>query len=221
MPKTEDLTGRTFGRLTVLGPTSDPRPGNWWKCSCTCGAEKVAPGHNLRNGKCQSCGCRSREMTGNRARSHGHSKTKLYGVWKSMRNRCQKPSVSTYGLYGGRGISVCAEWETFATFKGWADGAGYAAGLTIERKDNDGDYCPDNCCWISQREQSHNTRAVKRNSEGKAWVAVALENGISGPAFNSRIGIGWPPEKAATWPVGEPTEEYLNRPRDSAGRFAG
>lgn len=92
------------------------------------------------------------------------SYTRLYGVWQSMKSRCSNPNVEGFKNYGGRGIQVCAEWLDYEVFRAWAIEAGYRKGLTIERKDNDGDYCPANCKWIPKEKQSKSTRLVKHTN---------------------------------------------------------
>lgn len=96
--------------------------------------------------------------------THGGSKTRLYGIWKQMRIRCRCATNPTYRFYGARGISICKEWDDFATFREWALSHGYTDSLTIDRIDNDGDYCPENCRWITKAEQSRNTRNCKSYS---------------------------------------------------------
>lgn len=96
--------------------------------------------------------------------THGGSKTRLYSIWKQMRIRCCCVTNPTYQFYGARGISICKEWEDFATFREWALSHGYTDTLSIDRIDNSGDYCPENCRWITTAEQSRNTRNCKSYS---------------------------------------------------------
>ena len=104
-------------------------------------------------------------------KTHGGSGTRLHGIWKQMRIRCNCVTNPTYRYYGARGIKICKEWDDFAVFREWALSHGYTDELSIERIDNDVGYCPENCCWITPREQSKNTRNCKRYThDGKTML---------------------------------------------------
>jgi len=90
--------------------------------------------------------------------SHGESRTRIYRIWKGMRERCFNPNRKPYKNYGGRGISVCEEWNSYLVFKDWAINHGYSDYLSIERIDVNGNYCPENCTWIPLEDQSKNRR---------------------------------------------------------------
>lgn len=94
--------------------------------------------------------------------THGGSKTRLYRIWKQMRIRCNCVTNPTYKYYGARGITICDDWNDFAVFREWALAHGYTDELSIDRIDNDGPYCPENCRWVSMAEQTRNTRNCKR-----------------------------------------------------------
>lgn len=103
-----------------------------------------------------SCGCYNRESFIKRSTTHGSSDTPLYNVWRSMCQRCDNANHKSYHRYGGRGIKVCDEWNTFERFRDWALDNGYDNGLTLDREHNDGGYYPDNCRWVSQQVQTNN-----------------------------------------------------------------
>ncbi len=167
MGKLIDLTGQRFGRLTVVQRAGTSKQGRaLWLCRCTCGKETVVLSSSLRRGATQSCGCIHSEMLHNRITAqnttHGGKGTRLYRIWHGMKQRCYNPKSDHYNLYGGRGISVCAEWlHDFATFQKWAVSHGYQDDLTIDRIDNDKGYSPDNCRWVTVKEQNNNKRCRK------------------------------------------------------------
>jgi len=152
-----DLTGRRFGRLVVLDRAPNHKKQVVWRCMCDCGTVREVQGGHLRAGKIVSCGCYQSDNSRRRATRHGKHGSKLYMVWLSMRQRCNNPNSRDYPHYGARGITVCAEWDDYATFERWALSNGYTPGLTIERNNVDGNYCPENCSWIPKGEQAKNT----------------------------------------------------------------
>lgn len=178
MGQYKDHTGERFGRAVVLERAENSKHGHSrQRCKCDCGKIFVTDTQNLTNGDCQSCGCLHRELCGNAHRTHGLRKEAIYAVWHDMRQRCSNPQHHSYKYYGGRGISVHEEWHKFEGFYAWAISSGYAKGLTIERKDVNGNYCPENCTWIPMKEQARNRRNVELY-EGKTSVEWEVELGL-------------------------------------------
>jgi hypothetical protein len=154
--KLKDLMGQRFGRLVVVGRGPIAKHTKWI-CLCDCGNESFADTYGLTNGRAKSCGCYSHDLFAEQAIKHHGRKTKLYGHWCQMKRRCYQPNYEHFDRYGGRGITVCEAWKKdFSTFRLWALLNGYADGLTIDRKDNDGNYEPSNCRWATQTDQVRN-----------------------------------------------------------------
>lgn len=162
MGRTVDITGQRFGLLTVLGQSDKPyiAPNGdiktKWNCVCDCGNELSIIGTNLRLGKSTNCGCVRKNTLPASRRTHGGSRTeRLYRIYNNMRNRCSNPKGAFFHRYGGRGISVCQEWEnSYEAFRKWSMENGYADNLTIDRIDNNGNYEPRNCQWITNSENA-------------------------------------------------------------------
>lgn len=153
-----DLTGQRFGRLVVIKRARNGNTtGAKWECQCDCGKQTISDGYDLRQGKAISCGCSRGTLFPEPHFKHGCSNTKLYREWAGMKSRCYGKSSSSFKCHGGRGISVCEEWLSgFAPFKDWALKNGFCKDLTLDRINNDGNYEPSNCRWITNKEQSRN-----------------------------------------------------------------
>jgi hypothetical protein len=159
MPKPLNLEGMRFGRLLVISRDGTRNGYSTWLCKCDCGNEKVIIGKYLKNGKTQSCGCIHKEQLARRSKTHGMSGKRLYRIWHDMKNRCEYAKDKKFSYYGGRGIKVCNEWSSdFKTFMEWSLENGYKENLTIDRINNDGNYEPSNCRWITMKEQCTNRR---------------------------------------------------------------
>lgn len=211
MAMRDDLTGKRFGKLNVVGydhthitPSGQQRA--YWECVCECGNTVSVAAQNLHRLKTTSCGCNSsRKHIGDKQRTHGESKTRLYGIWCGMMSRCNNPNRIAYKDYGARGISVCDEWKDYSSFKFWAENNGYSNELTLERRDVNGNYTPSNCEWISKSEQSNNRRnsllfsydGITKNL--KQW---SEEFGVKYGTLRARIfTFGWSFEDAIKTPV--------------------
>lgn len=153
-----DLTGQKFGRLTVIKRAESRAEVTRWLCLCECGKETIVGYPNLANGHTKSCGCYNSELVKKRSVTHGMRNTRLYEIWKGMKNRCENPNEPSYMNYGGRGICVCAEWHKPEVFMEWALENGYSDKLTIDRINYNGNYEPGNCRWATAKEQGRNKR---------------------------------------------------------------
>jgi hypothetical protein len=194
-----ELSGKTFGRLTVVrrGPNAGSK--TRWVCKCVCGRDSLCVGHNLISGHTTSCGCaRDRSHL-----KHGKCRTRLYGIWHGMRTRCSNVNSEDYPDYGGRGIRVCERWQDdFEAFA--ADMGEPPPGTTIDRINNDGNYDPGNCRWATRAEQSRNTRRNRIiEFKGKRLCVAewAREIGMLPDRLATRLHRGWPIARALTTPV--------------------
>jgi hypothetical protein len=206
-----DLTGLRVGKLVALRPTRLGRAEKWyWLCQCDCGKTVERLGYLLTRGKKEgrpaSCGCTHHLKThGLLSKGTPRANLHLNNIWCAMHQRCQNPTNKDYRNYGARGITICDEWSDFAVFFAWAWDSGYAVGLTIERVDVNGHYCPENCTWIPNAQQALNLRRTLlftfqgRTMGIRAWSEAS---GIAYYALRNRLSnLGWDVERALTTPV--------------------
>lgn len=170
-----DLTGRIFERLTVkhCGPSDDQ--GSYWYCDCSCGTTDVlVSAHSLLSGNTRSCGCLRNEYTTSLNKTHGMSGTRLYQVWKGMRQRCDNPDSDIEERYYFQGITYVPEWSDFKAFYDWAQQHGYRDDLTIDRISPFKGYGPDNCRWISREAQASNTSLTYMRLVREAYLQLPV-----------------------------------------------
>lgn len=200
-----DLTGQRFGKLTVIEFAGHaPNRKTLWKCKCDCGNETLVKTNALRSGATKSCGCLVPVVSGDTHRKHGMSESRLYRTWKNMKARCSNERVLCYPHYGGRGIAVCEEWQnSFEAFRDWALANGYRDNLTIDRIDVNGNYCPDNCQWVSMKTQCENrsnNNLLKLDGETQPVSVWAERIGVSADLLYSRKRKGWTDERILKTP---------------------
>ena len=200
--KANNLTGQRFGRLTVIERRGSNKRGDaLWLCVCECGKDAVVTSVHLRTGGTKSCGCLQRERVSASHQVPIEHRAKLYDVWRGMIRRCYNEKSKGYENYGAKGITVCEEWRTcFDAFYDWAIAHGFQEGLTIDRKKNEGSYCPENCRWVTMKEQQNNrsnNRMVTYNGKTQTLSQWADELGIPYRKLLKRLNEhGWSIERA-------------------------
>lgn len=186
MPQIQDLTGQIFNRLTVICRAENKKKKTCWHCKCSCGNSSIVSATHLKSGKILSCGCLNLEinsirMKGNKlGYKHGFENHPLRFIRKAMLHRCYNQNNKFYKNYGGRGISVCEEWKnSLENFIQWGLTNGWIKGLSLDRKDNDGSYCPENCHWITIFENSSKKRSPelkRRKNYGRRKSSPQLQS---------------------------------------------
>jgi hypothetical protein len=203
--KALDLIGKKFNRLLVVKKNGRKNQKVMWECVCDCGNTTFVSTFYLTHNKVRSCGCLHKEQLIERNTTHNQRHTNLYETWKKMKDRCRNINTKEYKNYGGRGVKVCDEWiNDFQSFYDWSYSNGYAEHLTIDRIDNNGNYCPENCRWISLKEQQRNKRTNKMISyKGQVrclseWCEIL---NLKYPTINGRLHRNWSIEKAFETPI--------------------
>lgn len=193
----KNIAGVRFGRLTAVSHAgTDMQRNALWLCLCDCGNQITVRGSSLRSGVTLSCGCYKLDSL----KTHGMSKSRLYALWHGMKVRCLNENGEIFDRYGGRGITICPEWEnSFEAFRDWAMANGYRDDLTIDRIDTNGPYSPGNCRWATMKEQENNKRnnhLITFEGETHTVTEWAEIKGINRQALYSRLKRGWSIERA-------------------------
>lgn len=212
--------GQMFDMLEVLGKpfyaVLSGKQRQCCVCECKCGRVIVSLTDGLVSGD-RSCGCRRKELARKACTTHGGHKSKIYGVWREMRQRCEIASNKSWKNYGGRGITVVKEWGDFAAFQEWAAVSGYREGLMLDRENNDLGYSPQNCRWVTRAVQNRNhrrnrwieafgKRLVFHDWEKEPECAVCLNT------VEKRLKLGWTAEAALSTPGAKPYELCKRKP---------
>lgn len=209
MPKFRDLSGIKFNKLLVIefaGRSKSNR--TMWKCLCDCGNYAVIRGEELTRGQkyCSNCVPKGRP-------SHGLSNIPEFGVWLAMKQRCDNPKCDAYNNYGARGITYCISWSRFENF--FSDmGARPTKHHTLERKNNQGNYEPTNCCWATRKEQARNFRSnrILEYLEQKKCISEWGEiYGLKHDTISSRLERGWAIDRALTTPANKKYDHSKRR----------
>lgn len=175
MGKKIDLTGQVFTRLTVVKESTERKGGSIvWECLCDCGNYASVTSTHLVREKTKSCGCLSKERLAEGRFKHGKSNTFEHDSWRSMKARCYNENNSRFEKYGARGISVCERWlNSFENFL--VDMGEAPEGLTLDRIDVNGNYCPENCRWADIYTQNFNQGMRRNNRSGRTGVSWSEE----------------------------------------------
>lgn len=214
--KYSHLIGKRFGRLTVLHVYHEKDGRNSrlvLVCRCDCGKEVCRRYDSTKSFKSSSCGCANHKL----------SRTKLYFVWKDIKNRCYSKNVDTYKWYGARGIGMCDEWRNDpVAFIEWCKSNGYKPGLQIDRRDNNKGYSPENCRFVTRTENMRNTSAVRMitfRGETKPLVVWCETLGISYSCVADRLAKGMAVGDALTATINKSQQRKLER--DENGKAHG
>lgn len=196
-PHRLNLEGVRFGHVVAKEYLGNSR----WVCICDCGNSVIGTVARLKDGRRRSCGkCSFRYVNHG---THKGYKIRLWQIWDDMKTRCNNPNSHNYKHYGGRGIKICSEWLNFSAFREWSLSHGYADNLTIDRIDNEKGYSPDNCRWVTFKEQANNKRTnhfITYNGETKTIGQWSEATGLTWACIKRRIDAGWNIEKALNTP---------------------
>ena len=194
MSKHKNLEGQRFGRLLAVEEIEHIAPGIYnYRCKCDCGNEAVVTNVRLSQGITHSCGCLKKELLVKRNKENSIRKTdnqRILRIWRAMKHRCEFPNDTAYQYYGGKGIKVCEEWQDFNNFQKWCLTSGYSDVLTIDRKNPNKNYSPENCHWVDMTEQNNhksNNKMLEYQGKIQSLAQWCKELGIDYARTKARI----------------------------------
>lgn len=204
----KDITGQRFEKLVVQGVLGERSKSGKviWRCICDCGTTTDVSGTNLKRGSTTSCGCNLKAfLRGMRAekRTHGYGGTWVHRVWHKMVRRCHVQTDPGFAGYGARGIRVCDRWRNSIGAFHEDMGDRPTPLHQLDRIDNDGDYCPENCRWATAKEQANNRRSSRRiefRGETRTLAQWSEIVGLKPVDIADRLRRGWSIEDALTAP---------------------
>lgn len=223
-----DISGEIFGRWTAISKVKSRAGSSYWLCQCICGVRKEVALGSLRKGISQSCGCLADELSSKRLQSekmrkirtkHGLRNTKEYDIWFTMKARCYDKNSKSYPRYGGRGITVCDRW--LASVENFVEDMGLKPeNMSLDRIDNNGGYCKENCRWATDSEQRYNSStSVRYDYNGKMYTTreLAEKAGVSEKVMGDRlVKLRWPVSQAVELPLGQKGNRGLKKLSKSA-----
>ena len=210
------IENKKIGRLILIKKINARRGANW-ECLCDCGNRLIVKGYQLKNGIIKSCGCLKKEYAKHGNIVHGFNKTRIQEIYRAMKSRCYNKNHIHYKNYGGRGITICDEWlgkDGLKNFGEWALENGYNNNLSIDRIDNNGNYCPKNCKWSTHLEQQNNTRynyKIEYNGQTLSLSQAARKYAINIHTLYNRLKKWGDVKKAIETPIHTEKQRYKNK----------
>jgi hypothetical protein len=200
-----DLVGQKFNRWTVISFSHTYKGKAFWNCMCDCGTKKTVTGTALTGGGSQSCGCARVDFVTDKNTTHGLSKHPLYSVWQGIHSRCRGYNLKDIPCYVDTGITVCERWSGPDGFVNFLEDMGERPeGTQIDRINNSKGYSPENCRWVTSKENNRNRRSNRKitfNGKSQCISEWSEETGLSKGVIKSRLDNAWSIELALTTPA--------------------